>query len=146
VARGAGRPIVLGTLSCRVDPTAERMAIESALEAASPLFVTNVVHLANYPTTLLLAGPDVATLPHEEDLDAVRATAERAAALGIRTEHLRVSSKRPVKALLEVVREQRAGLLVFGPDRTRISPRRFRRASREIRRTAECLVWIAPDG
>ena len=76
----------------------------------------------------MLVGPDAATLPHEEDLDAVRATAERAAGLGIRTEHLRVSSKRPVKALLEVVRDQGAGLLVFGPDRSRISRRKFRRA------------------
>ncbi len=141
--RGPGRPIVLGTLSCRIDPAAERMAIESALEAGSPLVVTNVVHLPNYPTTLMLIGPDAATLPHEEGLEEVRATAERAAALGIQTEHLRVSSKRPVKALLEVVRDQRAGLLVFGPDRSQITARRFRRASREIRREAGCLVWIA---
>jgi hypothetical protein len=144
--RASGRPVVLGTLSCRIDPTAERMAIESALEADSPLLVTNAVHLPNYPTTLMLIGPDAATLPHEEDLDAVRATAERAVALGIRTEHLRVSSKRPVKALLEVARDQRAGLLVFGPDRTRFPARRFRRAAREIRKRATCLVWIAPTG
>ena len=80
--RGAGRPVVLGTLSCRLDPAAERVAIEAALEAGSPLLVTNVVHLHNYPTTLMLVGPGAATLPHEEDLDAVRASAERAAALG----------------------------------------------------------------
>jgi hypothetical protein len=146
LVRTSGRPVVLGTLSCRVDPAAERMAIESAIEASSPLLVTNAVHLPNYPTTLMLVGPGVATLPHEEDLDAVRATAERAVALGIRTEHLRVSSKRPVKALLEVVRDRRAGLLVFGPDRSRMSRWRFRRASRQIRRDAGCLVWIAPDG
>ena len=54
-----------------------------------------------------------------------------------------MSSKRPVKALIEVVRDQRAGLLVFGPDRSQITARRFRRASREIRREAGCLVWIA---
>jgi nucleotide-binding universal stress UspA family protein len=144
--RTSGRPVVLGTLSCRIDPAAERMAVESALEAGSPLLVANVVYLPNYPTTLMLVGPDAATLPHEEDLEAVRATADRAAGLGIRTEHLRVSSKRPVKALLEVARDRRAGLLVFGPDRTRIPGRRFRRAAREIRKRAECLVWIAPDG
>lgn len=144
-ARGAGRPVLLGTLGCRIDPEAERMAIESALDAGSPLLVTNVVHLPNYPTTLMLVGPAAAVLPHEEDLDEVRATADRAAALGIRTEHLRVSSKRPVKALLEVARDHRAGLLVFGPDRSRITRRRYRRASREIRGEADCLVWIAAD-
>ena len=143
--RDASRPVVLGTLACRIDPSAERMAIESALEVGSPLLVTNVVHLPNYPTTLMLIGPDAATLPHEEALEAVRATAERAAALGIRTEHLRVSSKRPVKALLEVARDRRAGLLVFGPDPSQIPARRYRRASREIRRKAACLVWIAAE-
>jgi hypothetical protein len=51
-----------------------------------------------------------------------------------------------VKALLEVARDQRAGLLVFGPDRTRFPARRFRRAAREIRKRATCLVWIAPTG
>lgn len=144
--RESGRPVVLGTLSCRIDPAAERMAIESALDAGSPLLVINVVHLPNYPTTLMLIGPDAAILPHEEDLEAVRASAERAAACGIRTEHLRVSSKRPVKALLEVVRDKAAGLLVFGPDRSRIAPRRFRRAAGKVRRGASCLVWIPPDG
>jgi Universal stress protein family len=137
--------VVLGTLSCRIDPDAERIAVESALETGSSLLVTNVVHLPSYPTTLMLAGPGAATLPDEEDLDQVRATAERAAALGIRTEHLRVSSKRPVKALIEVARDRRAGLLVFGPDRSRIPARRLRRAAREIRDRAECLIWIAGD-
>jgi hypothetical protein len=94
----------------------------------------------------VLAGPGAAVLPHEEDLEAVRATAERAAALGIPTEHLRVATKRPVKALLEVVRERDAGLLVFGPDLRRIRRRRFRRAAAQVRRDAACLVWVAPDG
>ena len=142
----SGRPVVLGTLACRIDAAAERMAFESAIDASSPLLVTNVMHLPNYPTTLMLIGPDAATLPHEEALDEVRATAERAAALGIRTEHLRVSSKRPVKALLEVAHEQRAGLLVFGPDPTQIKPRLFRRAAKRIRGDANCLVWVTPDG
>ncbi|MFI5025555.1 MAG: hypothetical protein ACHQCI_02225, partial [Solirubrobacterales bacterium] len=52
--RDSGRPVVLGTLACRIDPSAERMAIESAIEAGSRLLVTNVVHLPNYPTTLML--------------------------------------------------------------------------------------------
>lgn len=145
-APAGGRPVVLGTLSVRIDPSAERMAVDSALDAGSPLIVANVVHLPPYPTTIVLAGPQAATLPHEEDLEAVRATAERAAQAGLRVEHLRVSSKRPVKALIEVVRERHAGLLVFGPDLSLIKPRRFRRAAKEVRREADCLVWVAPDG
>jgi len=143
---GSGRPVVLGTLACPIDPAAERMAIESAIDAASPLLVTNVVHLRNYPTTLMLAGPGAATLPHEESLEEVRGTAQRTAALGIKVEHLRVSSKRPVKALLEVARDAAAGLIVFGPDPAQIGERAFRRAAKRIRADAGCLVWITPDG
>lgn len=138
-------PVVLGTLSVRVDPTAERLATESALEAGVRLIVANMIILPPYPTTLLLA-PEYATLPHEEDLDAVRATASRAAGLGIPTELLRISSRRPVRALLELAAEREAGLLVFGPDLRLTNRVRFWWAARTVRRGANCLVWIAPDG
>jgi nucleotide-binding universal stress UspA family protein len=138
-------PVLLATLSVRVDPSAERMAIDSALEAGVKLIVANMLTLPPYPLTFMLA-PEYATLPHEEDLDAVRATAARAAARGIPTELLRVSSRRPLKALLELAREREAGLLVFGPDLSRTPQRRFRAAARRVRRDADCLVWIAPDG
>lgn len=140
------RPVVLATLSVRVDPSAERMAIDSSLEAGAPLILVNLLRLRNYPTTIALQGAAATTLPHEEDLDAVRATAARAAELGIRTELLRVTSKRPIAALLEVLHERDAGLLVFGPDLKRTSRRRFRSAARRVRAEADCLVWVAPDG
>ena len=73
---------MLATLSVRVDPSAERMAIDSALEAGVPLVLVNLIPLPSYSTTLGLLGPEGMTLPHEEDLDAVRATADRAAKLG----------------------------------------------------------------
>jgi Universal stress protein family len=145
IERSRARPVLLATLSVRVDPSAERMALESALEAGVRLIVANLLPLPPYPMTIMLA-PQYATLPHEEDLVAVRATADRAAALGIPTELLRVSSRRPMKALLELVAETEAGLLVFGPDLARTSRRRFRAAERVIRRDASCLVWVAPDG
>jgi nucleotide-binding universal stress UspA family protein len=142
---GPARPVVLGTLSVRVHPNAERVALESALEAGVPLIVANMIPLQAYPMTMILA-PQYATLPHEEDLEAVRDTARRAAELGIKTELLRVSSRRPVHALLELVSERDAGLLVFGPDLSRTPRLRFRLAARAVRRGAACLVWIAPDG
>jgi nucleotide-binding universal stress UspA family protein len=140
------RPVVLATLSVRVDPSAERMAIDSALEAGAPLILVNLLQLRNYPTTIALLGAEATTLPHEEDLDAVRATASRAAQLGIKTELLRVTSKRPIAALLEVLHERDAGLLVFGPNLSLTSRRRFRSAARRVRQQADCLVWVAPDG
>jgi hypothetical protein len=63
----ARRPVVLATLSVRVDPAAERMAIESALDARARLIIANMLWLPPHPTTLTLAR-EVAVLPHEEDL------------------------------------------------------------------------------
>jgi nucleotide-binding universal stress UspA family protein len=142
---GRARPVVLGTLSVRVHPNAERVALESAAEAGVPLIIANMIALPAYPMTMILA-PQYTTLPHEEDLDAVRETAARAAQRGIVTELLRVSSRHPVGALLELVSEREAGLLVFGPDLKRTSRWRFRYAARMVRKRAPCLVWVAPDG
>src|SRR5215217_1245708 len=137
------RPVVLATLSVRVDPSAERMAIDSALEAGVPLVLVNVLPFRFYPTTLALVGPEGLNLPHEEDLDAVRATAARAAELGVQTELLRVTTRHAVNALLQIVRERDAGLLVFGPDVRLVGRVRFRLAARRLRREAGCLIWVA---
>jgi Universal stress protein family len=144
-ARGRARPVLLGTLAVRVDPSAETMALESALEAGVMLIIANMITLPAYPTTMILAA-EYTTLPHEEDLEEVRATARRAAALGIATQLLRVSSRRPIRALLELARDREAGLLVFGPDLQLTNRLRFWSAARRVRRGASCLVWIAPDG
>lgn len=144
--KGRGRrPVVLATLSVRIDPNAERVAIESALDARAPLIVANLLALPLYPVTMVLAR-DCLTLPHEEDLDEVRATARRAADRGIETELLRITSTRPLAALIDLVHERGAGLLVLGPDVHRISRFRLRRAAARVRRRTDCLVWIAPEG
>jgi hypothetical protein len=140
------RPVVLATMAVRVHPSAERMAIDSAIEAGVPLVVVNLVPLPPYVRTIVLVGHEGTTFPHEEDLDAVRATARRAADLGVKTELLRVRTRHAVKALLEVLHERDAGLLVFGPDLGLVGRLRFRAAARRVRRDADCLVWVAPDG
>jgi nucleotide-binding universal stress UspA family protein len=134
---------VLGTLSSRVEPEAERLAIASALDAGVALLVVNAVPMPMCPRALVLGGPGAVSFPHEEDYEAVRATAQRAASFGIRVEHLRVASPRPAKALVQVANERGAGLVVLGPKRGRVSRWRFRRAAREVRRGTSCLVWIA---
>jgi nucleotide-binding universal stress UspA family protein len=138
--------VVLATMSVRVDPSAERMAVDSAIEAGVPLVVVNLIPLPPYVTTLLLHGPEGLTTPEEEDLEALRKTARRAADLGLKTELLRVRTAHPVRALLEIVAERDAGLLVFGPHLGLTGRWRFRRAARAVRSKAACLVWIAPDG
>lgn len=140
------RPVVLATLAVRVHPSAERMAIDSAIEAGVPLLIVNLIPLPPYPRTIVLVGPQGTTLPHEEDLDEVRATAQRAADLGVKTELLRVRTRHAVKALLQILQERDAGLLVFGPHLGMVGRVRFRRAARRVRREADCLVWVAPDG
>jgi nucleotide-binding universal stress UspA family protein len=142
----SARPVLLATLSVRIDPSAERMAIDSALEAGVPLLLVNLLPLRPYPTTIGLLGAERSTLPHEEDLDAVRSTAHRAARLGLRTELLRVTTRRPVPALLELASERDAGLIVFGPDLGLVGRLRFLLAASRVRREADCLVWVVPDG
>jgi nucleotide-binding universal stress UspA family protein len=139
------RPVVLGTLAARFEPEAERFAFASALDVDASLIVVNVVELNPYVFTMRLLGPSAATLPDEEDLEPVRATAARAARLGIATQLLRVTSRRPVSALLAIVAERDAGLLVFGPDPRRVRPRKLRRAVAQVCEQAPCLVWTPPE-
>lgn len=144
-AQAGPRPVILATFSVRIDPSAERMALESARDVGARLIVANLMMLPPYPTTLMLAREYV-TLPHEEDLEAVRATAARAGALGIGTELLRITSRRPLAALVELIGERRAALVVLGPD-VRRSPRwLLRLAAWRVHRGADCLIWVAPDG
>jgi hypothetical protein len=35
-------------------------------------------------------------------------------------------------------------MLVFGPDRTRLKARVYRKAAKAVRERAACLVWLAP--
>jgi nucleotide-binding universal stress UspA family protein len=59
---------------------------------------------------------------------------------------LRVTTRRPVPALLELASERDAGLIVFGPDLGLVGRLRFLLAARRVRREADCLVWVVPDG
>ena len=77
------------------------------------------------------------------DADALRAPAELAHSLGVAVERLRVRSPRPVDALLELVAEREPALLVFGPDRSRVPARRYRKAAKAVRERATCLVWLS---
>jgi nucleotide-binding universal stress UspA family protein len=135
---------VLATLASRPNTEAEDAAIDAALESGAPLVIVNAVLLPALPLTLYLVGLSGAIRPEDEDLAAVRASAERAAALGVHVQHLRVASRHPIAALSAVAKEQGAGLLVFGPDPARIGMRRFRSAARKIRKRAECLVLVLP--
>jgi|1185.fasta_scaffold278077_2 hypothetical protein len=142
----ARRPVVLATMGVPVAPAGERMAIDSALETHARLVLVNVRVVPVAPLSRYLLGVEGLTMPHEEALDEVRATAARAAGEGVETLLLRVGTRHPARALLEVVREQEAGLLVLAPDPDAIGPRALRRLARRVSATAGCLLWVAPDG
>jgi nucleotide-binding universal stress UspA family protein len=134
-----GRPVLLATLDVPFAEDAAAFAVDSAVETGQPLVVVNVAEVALTPTTLAGWG----YIEREELQDELRKPAELARSLAVRVERLRVCSPHPIDALLELVVERNPGLLVFGPEPSRLRPRTYRRAAKKIRERAACLVWIA---
>jgi nucleotide-binding universal stress UspA family protein len=141
-AREGTRPVLLATLGVRFDQAASELAVDAAVEAGEPLIVANVVELPPLAMSVKLGYDQLPDAP--EEADALRAPADLAHALGVRVERLRVRSPRPIEALLQLVAERAPGLLVFGPDRSRLRGRVYRKAARALRQRAACLVWL-PD-
>ena len=139
-AGGRGRPVMLATLEVPFDEDASAFAVDAAVEAGQGLILVNVVEVMPHPGTMLGYG-DVD--PSPEDAAALRAPAELAHSLGVRVERLRVRSPHPVDALIQLVGERKPGLLVFGPDRTRIRKRLYAKAARAVQERAACLVWLS---
>jgi len=134
--------VILATIDVPFDPAAAAFAVESAVEAGQPLVVVNAVDFLLAPASFMLGYGDLD--PSPEDAAELRAPAELAHSLGVRVERLRLKSPHPLEALLELVAERQPGLLVFGPDRSRLRRRRYRNAARAVRNRAPCLVWL-PD-
>jgi nucleotide-binding universal stress UspA family protein len=137
IERGA---VLLATLGVPFERAAVELAVDTSLENGQPLIVANVVELPPLPLSVML-GYDQIDDPR--DAEAFRAPGELARSLGVTVERLRVKSPRPIEALLQLVAERSPGLLVFGPDRSRLRPRRYRKAARAVRERAACLVWLA---
>ena len=133
-----GRPVLLATLDVPFAEEAAAFAVDSAVEAGQPLVVVNAAEVL--PTHWSLVG--YGYVDREDLQDELRKPADLARSLAVEVERLRVCSPHPVDALLELVRERRPGLLVFGPDLSRLRRRRYRRAAKKIRERAACLVWL----
>jgi len=136
----SGRPVLLVTLDVPFAPGAAAFGVDSALEAGQPLVVVNAVESALLPCSTVLGYEYI---PRPDVEASLRAPAELARSLGVAVERLRLCSPHPVAALLDLVAERRAGLLVFGPDPAFMRRRRFRRAAQAIQRRAPCLVWLS---
>ena len=139
--RGSGRPVLLATFDVPFDPVATTVAVDAAVESGHSLIVANVVELPPLPMSVILGYDQLDYTPEMEE--SLSAPARLAASLGIAVERIRIKSLHPVKALIEVARERRPGLLVFGPDRAAMARRRYLKASRAVREDAPCLVWLA---
>jgi nucleotide-binding universal stress UspA family protein len=122
------------------DPGAATVAVDAAVESGQPLIVANVVELPPLPLSVILGYDD---LEYTDEMErSLREPAQLAQSLGLRVERLKVKSPHPVEALLELTTERMVGLLVFGPDRTKLGRLRFRRSVRSLRARATCLVWL----
>jgi nucleotide-binding universal stress UspA family protein len=137
---GAGA-IMLATLGVAFDPSAVDFAVETAAESHRLLIVVNVLSLEPMPMSLMLGYSGVLEDPPELAA-AIRAPAERAHALGLGVERVRIRTPHRIEALLEFVTERAASLLVFGPDPTRLRKRLYLKVCRAVRERAPCLVWI----
>ena len=139
-SRGAGRPVMLATMEVPFQREAAEFAVAAAVENGQPLVLVNVVEI--FPTLAAIHFKHV-DYDSAEDAAALRAPAELAHSLGVRVERLRVSSPHPVDALIQLVGERKPGLLVFGPDTTRIRKRIYVKAAKAVQERASCLVWLA---
>jgi nucleotide-binding universal stress UspA family protein len=131
------RPVLLVTLDVPYAEEAIAFAVDAAVENGQPLLLLNVAEVL--PTAYSLLG--YGYVERKDLQDALHKPVELARSLAVSVERLRVCSPHPVDALLEVVAEREPGLLVFGPDRSNLSRRRYRKAERAIRERAACLVW-----
>jgi universal stress protein family protein len=136
---GDRRPVLLATLDVPFAEDAIAFAVDSAVESGNPLVLVNAAEVLLTPSTMVGYG-----YVERDDLQsALRKPAELAGALAVPVERVRVCSPHPVDALLEFAAERRPGLLVFGPDRGRLSRRAYGKAATRIRERADCLVWLA---
>jgi universal stress protein family protein len=142
VRPSSARPVVLVTLDVPFAPGAASFAVETAVESGSALVVLNVAEIQMLPVSTILGYEYIGT----PEVDAaLREPAELAHSLGVEVERVRVCSPHPVAALVEVMGERDPGLIVFGPDPTRLRRRLYRRAAKAVRERATCLVWLATD-
>jgi Universal stress protein family len=132
----AARPVLLLTFDVIYADTAVEFAFETAAETHSELLVVDIVPAMRVPSVgnvRSFGDPYVVST----QIEIVR----RAAAQGLQVKRIVFSHPRPFHAAFEVLRDQKIGLLVFGPDRKRYGRFRFRRHAAKFRRDAPCLVW-----
>lgn len=137
--RRHGGPVLLATFDhAPFEADAARVAVESAADMRSTLYVVDVVRRKRQARRRVPRAQTTAM--HAVDV--------LAADLGVEVESLVVACPQPADALLDLVEDRRPALIVLATDQTVL--RRFRRPRRRwhrrfIRVFAEqtsCLLWI----
>ena len=127
---------MLLTFNVPFSAEAVQFAIDAAGDAGSELMVCDGIPLNVNPAA---RGPR--SFGDPDTLDSATAAVRQAVEAGVRAEQFLFHSPRPERAAMEVARDHRVGLLVFGPDPARYGRWRHRRAARRVSRNAPCLVW-----
>lgn len=147
--RRYGGPVVLATFArAPFGRQAARVAVESAAEMGTTLVIVQMLEVRTRRRRGRAAaepvGPALAA--------AVRSASAIADEFSVEVEAVRVSSPRPVAALLGFVADRRPALVVFAADPARL--RRFRRPTRGQYRefvaalaehAGDALIWTAQE-
>jgi nucleotide-binding universal stress UspA family protein len=133
--------VLLATFDVPFDEAAASFAVNAAVDSGGRLIVANVVELPPLPLSVRM-GYD--QLDYSPELAAsLLSPAERASALGVEVERIRVKSFHRIEALVDVARERKVRMLVLGPDRDKVSQRLYRKAAKDVRERLDCLVWLS---
>jgi hypothetical protein len=128
---------MLLTLNVPFDPEAAEMAIATAAETGAELWICDAMAIAaNY------IGHAARSYAEQDNRRHLDATARQARERGVRVQQVAFHNPKPVRAAIEVAHQHEIGLLVFGPDRRRLSRLTYRRAVKRLRDDAGCLVWV----
>jgi len=138
VLRSGVRPVMLVTLNVPFDEAAVEFAIETAASTGAELWICDAIPLTFENYAGHVARQYAESLNKKHMADVTRRSRRR----GVETKQLAFHNRKPVHAAVEVAREERVGLLVFGPDPSQLGRWTFKRAVRRLRDEATCLVWV----
>ena len=132
------RPVMLLTFDVPFDRAAVEFALETAAETGAELFVCDGVPVPTGNPAVVGARTFGTSETRKESAE----IAHEASGRGIRATQLVFHHPRPVHAALEVTKDERVGLLVFGSERRWLGRWNYWRIARRLRKSAPCLVWI----
>ena len=141
--RRGGRSL-LATLEAPLTAEASRFAVDAAVESGQPLLVVNAVESqprsrARWCSATTRSCRRTSRSRCGRPRTSPTRSVSRSSGCGC-------ASPRPVDALLELVAERAPGLLVLGPDPSRIRARRLRKATRRIEPMPAASSGSATDG